>query len=87
MAIDINSLGLEELKRLFKTLGISMTNDVIHYLAVKERVRCQRIAKSKTNAQKKIQLKHKFEQWSEYEAAKAKKERANREGTYNTSLA
>jgi hypothetical protein len=53
-AVGINSLGVVDFfKRLFHKLGISMTENVEHYLKVKEKARVLKHARVKTSAAKK----------------------------------
>jgi hypothetical protein len=86
MAVGINTLGVSEyFQRLFKTLGIYMTDDVLHYLTVKDKARLKRIATSKTKEQKKNRLKRKFEA-AVNDEVQAKKERAVRAGTYKPGM-
>jgi hypothetical protein len=86
MAIGINTLGVAEyFQRLFVSLGIIMTDDVRHYLTVKERARLKQLEKCKTKEQKKNRLKRKFLAATNDEA-KAKKERATRAGTYKSGM-
>jgi hypothetical protein len=61
VALGINSLGVYDyFERLFNALGIVMTNDVHHYLTVKERARQKKLDKAKTKNEKKNRLKRKF---------------------------
>ena len=86
LSIGINTLGLYDyFTRLYKILGIAVTDNVAHFLRVKERNRLQRLQKNKSREQKKARMKRKFDQLKEHEAT-AKKERAKRDGTYKTGL-
>jgi hypothetical protein len=76
-AVGINSLGvLEFFKRLFRRLGITMTDNVVHYL---------KIAKVKTSTAKKEKNKRKYEKLKEH-TKKAKLERHKRQGTYRKGM-
>jgi hypothetical protein len=87
VAIAINKLGLHGFyKKVFMTLGISMTRNVTHFLQVKDRNRTKRLEKTKTKDQKKNRLKLKYQQLAD-DTAIARKERAKREGTYRTGQA
>lgn len=84
VAIGIISLGLVQyFSRLFSELKIEMTPNVLHFLKVKERQRRQRIDKCKTSKYKRTRNKRKFDDMRNYEAI-AKKERAKRDGTYQS---
>jgi hypothetical protein len=86
MALGINSLGVAEyFQRLYIALGIVMTEDVRHFLAVKDSTRLKRLEKVKTKEQKKIRLKRKFTSLTNDEA-KAKKECQTRAGTYKSGM-
>jgi hypothetical protein len=86
MALGINSLGVSGyFERLFVALGIVMTEDVRHYITVKERARLKKQRKAKTKDEKKNRLKRKFVTMTTDEA-KAKKERATRAGTYKSGM-
>jgi activator of 2-hydroxyglutaryl-CoA dehydratase len=61
MALGINSLGVSEyFQCLYVALGIVMTDDVRHYITVKDRTHLKRLEKVKTKEQKKLRLKCKF---------------------------
>jgi hypothetical protein len=76
------------LERIFKRLlqdelGIAVTPNVLHFLQVKERRRQKRLAFIKTTEAKKNRMKRKYLELVESEAI-AKRERAKRDGTYQT---
>jgi hypothetical protein len=64
---------------------IPMTNDVLHYITIKDRMHLKQLEKCKTKEQKKNRLKRKFLSATTDEA-KAKKERENRAGTYKSGI-
>jgi hypothetical protein len=81
VAIGINKLGLETFyKRLYKMLGISMTNNINHFLQVKDAKRTKRLIKKQTKEAKKARLKRRFDQIKEDEAI-AKRDDAKRNPT------
>jgi hypothetical protein len=85
-AVGINSLGvLEFFKRLFRRLGITMTENVVHYLKIKEDTRIKKLAKVKTSTAKKDKNKRKYEKLKEH-TIKAKLERHKRQGTYRKGM-
>jgi hypothetical protein len=85
-AVGINSLGvLEFFKRLFRKLGITMSDNVVHYLKIKEAWRVQKLAKVKTGAAKKNKNKRKYDKLKEH-TMKAKMELHKRQGTYRKGM-
>jgi hypothetical protein len=62
-----------------------MTNDVLHYLTVKDKAQMKQIKTSKTKEQKKNRLKQKFEA-AVNDEVQAEKERAVRAGTYKPGM-
>ena len=86
IGIGIQSIGLlEYFKRLYSTLGISITPNVLNFLAVKEVKRSKRHQKGKQTETKKQRLQSKYAQLRLDEAI-AKKERAKRDGTYKRGM-
>ena len=80
IAIGINSLGtMRYYNELFRLFGITMTDDVAHWLQVKDRVRSSRLAKAKSPAFKKRRKAHFFCKLKE-EKTQAKRERNARDG-------
>jgi hypothetical protein len=85
-AVGINSLGtLEFFKRIFWKLGITMTDNVLHYLSVKENFHIKKLTKVKTSQAKKDKNKRKYEKLKE-DTAKAKIEFHKRQGTYRRGM-
>jgi hypothetical protein len=85
-AVGINSLGvLQFFKRLFRKLGITMTDNVAHYLEIKEETRVKKLAKEKTSSFKKEKNKRKYEKLKEH-TLKAKMELHKRHGTYRKGM-
>jgi hypothetical protein len=85
-AVGINSLGvLEFFKRLFRKLGITLTNNVVHYLKIKEATRLKKLDRSKTSNAKKAKNKRKYEKLKEH-TKKAKMELHKRQGTYRKGM-
>ena len=68
-------------KRLFKKLGIALTNNVAYYLHTKEKSRVTRLEKIKAIAAKKMKNKRKYERLQQATRI-AKKEFLKRQGTY-----
>lgn len=86
IAICIVSLGPEEFyQRLFKSMGIKITPNVLHYLSVKETQRSTRLEKIKTADKKMKRNKRKFDRLQEYTLV-AKKERLVRAGKYRRGM-
>ena len=86
IGIGIQTLGmLEYFKRLYSALGISITPNVLNFLAVKEQKRSTRHLKASQTETKKQRLATKYAQLRLDEAI-AKKERAKRDGTYMTGI-
>jgi hypothetical protein len=84
LALGINALGLHQYYiRLFKALGIQMTDNVSHFLQVQEKRRSSRLTKLKTRGQKKLRCKNKFAKLKSDEQV-AQHERRKREGTYKS---
>jgi hypothetical protein len=85
-AVGINSLGvLEFFRRLFRKLGITLTDNVVHYLKIKEATRLKKHGRSKTSNAKKAKNKRKYEKLKEH-TIKAKLERHKRQGTYRKGM-
>jgi hypothetical protein len=85
-AVGINSLGVMEFfKRLFRKLGITMTDNVVHYLQIKDAVRLKKLANSKTSTAKKEKNKRKYEKLKEHTKI-AKTELHKRMGTYRRGM-
>jgi hypothetical protein len=84
IAVGIKSIGmLQYFTRLYKALGINMTPNVAHYIAVKDGSRFKRLTKIKTKAVKTIRLQTRIIKLKEDEVI-AKKERSKPDGTYET---
>jgi hypothetical protein len=85
-AVGINSLGVEVFfKRLFKSLGIPLTNNVSYYLEIKEKNRRKRLAKVKTKEAKLKKNKRKYDKLAE-DVKVAKMEKHKRQGTYRRGM-
>jgi hypothetical protein len=85
-AVGINSLGvLEYFERLYRKLGIPITDNVRHYLQTKEDKRSKRLAKLKTKEAKKHKNKRKHDKLHENTAI-AKKELHQRCGSYQKGM-
>jgi hypothetical protein len=84
IAIGINMLGLHEyFKRLFKSLGIVMTDNVTYFLQAKQKHRFNRLTKNKTSGAKKLRNKRKHDQLAN-DTALATVARRKKEGTYES---
>lgn len=84
IGLGINALGTQEyFGRLFKTLGIIMTPNILHFLAVKENKRMRRIAKVKLVESKKLRKESYFAK-SKVDEAAAMKQRSKRDVTYKS---
>ena len=85
-AVAINSVGVKvTFKRLFKKLGILLTDNVAYYLHTKEKSRVKRLAKIKTRAAKQKKNKRKYDRLQEA-TRQAKKEFHKRQGTYKKGM-
>jgi hypothetical protein len=85
-AVGINSLGvLEYFVRLYRKLGITMTDNVLHYLTKKEHKRSRKLAKVKTSEAKREKNKRKHDKLSK-DVAVAKMELHKRLGTYRKGM-
>jgi hypothetical protein len=85
-AVGINSLGvLQYFKRLFRKLGITMTDNITHYLTIKEANRVKKHDAAKTTAAKKDKNKKKYDRLK-VDTAKAKTELSKRAGTYQKGM-
>lgn len=86
IALGINALGSEVyFTRLFKSLGISMTPNIMHCLRVKGDQRLVRLAHIQTREAKKERIKRKYVQLAT-EERKAKTAGAKRDGTYRSGM-
>jgi hypothetical protein len=87
IAVGINQLGMVEyFNRLFKSLGITMTTNVKHFLHVREKSWISRLkAPMKTQDKKKLRNKNKFKKLKE-DTEIARKERARCKGTYKSGI-
>jgi hypothetical protein len=72
-------------KRLFKKLGLLLSDNVAYYLDQKERSRVRRLAKVKTKEAKINKNKKKRDKLTE-DTKIAKKEKHRREGTYRRGM-
>jgi hypothetical protein len=85
-AVGINSLGTEAFfKRLLKSLGIPLTNNVAYYLHKKEVARTKRLSKCKTREAKIEKNKRKYDKLVEHTRT-AKMELHKRQGTYRRGM-
>jgi hypothetical protein len=85
-AVGINSIGIDAFfHRLFKKLGIPVTNNVAYYLKTKEKHRALRLEKIRTPAYKLHKNKKKMALLAENTLI-AKKERHQRAGTYRKGM-
>jgi hypothetical protein len=85
-AVGINSIGvLPFYTRLFRKMGINMTENVKHYLQVKETSRMRKIEGGKTQLAKKNRNKAKYEKLKDATRL-AKKEFLKREGAYRRGM-
>jgi hypothetical protein len=86
MAVGINSLGVEFFfTRLFKKMGIEVTDNVAYYLKLREKNRSKRLRKIKTNEFKVKKNKRKHDLLVK-RVKVAKIERLKREGTYQKGM-
>ena len=86
MAVGINSLGVEAFfKRLFKMLGIPLTDNVAYYLKTRETNRNKRLLGLRTRAAKQKKNKRKYDRLKEA-TLQAKKEYHKRQGTYRKGM-
>jgi hypothetical protein len=85
-AVGINSLGYNEFfTALLLKLGITMTDNVAHYLRVKENTRVKRLAKIKDKASKVARTQSKRDKLQE-DSRSAKKEFLKRTGSYKPGM-
>jgi hypothetical protein len=85
-AVGINSLGvLLFTKKLFRKMGITVTDNVEHYLTNKETNRLKKIAKMKSGAAKKEKNKRKYDKLKDHTRT-AKMEFHKRQGTYRKGM-
>jgi len=81
IATGTKTLGIDKCYRgLFAKVGIKLTPDMLHYLAVKSNVRQKRIAKTKTNEYKKKRKAGGYRRLKE-DTVEAKKARAKQDGS------
>lgn len=86
IAIGVQSVGYEVYyKRLFKKLGIQISPNTLHYLAVKQKQRQKRLQKQLEPSKKKSRNKRKFEAL-QARTLIAKKERLTRAGKHQTGM-
>jgi uncharacterized protein (DUF2384 family) len=86
IAVGINSLGYNEFfTKLFNKLGIEITDNVAHYLWVKENTRIKRLAKIQTANYKSVKYQLKRNNL-EANTRLAKVEYLRKEGTYKTGM-
>ena len=86
IAVGINSLGtMRFYNELFRLLGIQMTDDVAHWLQVKDSNRAKRLSKCKTTDFKK-KRKLQFYNKLKNEVNLAKDERKSRDGVYKSGI-
>jgi hypothetical protein len=85
-AVGINSIGLLSfMSNLFDRLGITMTDNIVHYLTVSEGIRMRKLEKEKTNDSKKEKNEAKFAKLRA-DTIIAKTELRKREGTYRSGM-
>jgi hypothetical protein len=85
-AVGINSLGYNEFfTALFQRLGIEMTDNVAHYLRIKENTRVKRLAKIRTKESKLSKSQAKRTKLAG-DTRLAKTEFLKREGTYRKGM-
>jgi hypothetical protein len=85
-AVGINSVGvLQYFTRLYRKLGITMTENVVHYLTKKEDKRARKLAKVKTADAKKEKNKRKHDKLNK-DVQVAKMELHKRQGTYRKGM-
>jgi hypothetical protein len=85
-AVGINSLGVDAFfRRLFKKLGIPLTDNVSYWLKTKEQSHARRLAKLKTQEAKLKKSKGKRELLAKHTQI-AKLERHKREGMYRSGM-
>ena len=86
MAIGIVSLGFRVYyERLFKELGIQLSAETAHFLHTKERARSKKLAKAKTK-ESKLKRQEKKHDSLKIQTTTAKREKAQREGTYGSGI-
>ena len=86
IAIGITSLGTKTYyNELFRLLGITITEDVAHWLEIRDGTRSRRLAKAKTRDYKLRRNKRAFDKLKD-ETQLAKDERAKREGVYEAGI-
>jgi hypothetical protein len=86
LAVCINSMGVMPFyMKLFRQLGITMTDNVEHYLRVKETHRMKKIQHGKTKEAKKQRSQVKYDKLKEA-TRMAKMERHKRAGTYRKGM-
>ena len=80
------SIGVELFfKRLFKKMGIELTDNVAYYLHTKEKIRVRRLDMIKTRSAKQKKNKRKYDKLQEA-TRQAKKEFLKREGAYQKGM-
>jgi hypothetical protein len=85
-AVCINSIGvLPFYTKLFRKLGITMTDNVEHYLRVRESARIRQIQGGKTQEAKKVRNKNKYIKLQEHTRT-AKMEFLKRAGVYRSGM-
>jgi hypothetical protein len=85
-AVCINSIGvLPFYTKLFRKLGITMTENVEHYLRVRESARIRQIQGGKTQEAKKVRNKNKYIKLQEHTRT-AKMEYLKRAGVYRSGM-
>jgi hypothetical protein len=86
MAVGITSMGvLDFYKKLFRKMGIAVTENVEHYLIKKETSRQKKLAKMKTKEAKKDKNKRKYDTLKDHSKT-AKTEFVKRIGTYRPGM-
>jgi hypothetical protein len=86
VAVGIHSLGVEMFfRRLFKSMGIALSDNVAYYLNTREKRRCKRLEFIRTKAAKLKKNKRKYDKLKEA-TSQAKKEFHRRQGTYRKGM-
>jgi hypothetical protein len=86
LAVGIHSLGVEAyFRRLFKSMGIGLSDNVAYYLHTREKRRTTRLETIRTKAAKLKKNKRKFDKLKEA-TTQAKKEFHKRQGTYKKGM-
>jgi hypothetical protein len=86
VAVGVNTLGFTVyFRRLFRLLGIQLTDSIVHFLQVKEKTRTVRLEKLKSKEKKQQRMADKHERMRQDELV-ARKERVKRQGVYVSGM-